>query len=51
VRWEFGPDALPRNKDAWDTLVANVGLVQIRNRETVGNALPLFDSPSAPAED
>lgn len=41
IRWEWGPDALPRSMEAWKTLLEHAGKVEIPTRERP-DAEPLF---------
>lgn len=41
IRWEWGPDALPRSMEAWKVLLEHAGKVEIPTRERPA-AEPLF---------
>lgn len=41
VRWETGPDALPRCMDAWNAVAENAGKIQLNTRSPKQQALPL----------
>lgn len=46
IRWEGGKGALPRNMDAWNTLLENAGKVDLKNRDP-SPQLDLFDAPKS----
>jgi hypothetical protein len=42
IRWEGGKDALPRNMEAWNTLLENAGKIALKTRDP-SPQLDLFD--------